>query len=132
MITMMNVKMLLNGEYSKEDVLDYFRGMYRYHLYYSKAKGLIRTHIREQISFRIKVMDKQCLNQGSCKLCGCMVTALQMANKMCDKPCYPVMQSKEQWKLFKHTGVFEDVKNRIIWRYKGNKLHYFKFKNVKP
>lgn len=45
-------------------------------------------------------MDKDCLKNGSCKLCGCKTTALQMANKPCNKPCYPPMLNCSQWKDF--------------------------------
>jgi len=57
----------------------------------------MRKHIREQIEFRIYIMDHECYEQGSCKLCGCPTTKLQMANKACDKPCYPEMYSKKEW-----------------------------------
>jgi len=124
MITKTVLRNLFDGEYSKEDIVDYFRGMYRYKLYYSKCKFLIRPHIIEQINFRIKVMDKECLNQGTCKLCGCMVTALQMANKMCEKPCYPPMLNKKDWKEFRRTGQLETKipLHTLIWKYRDNKL----------
>jgi hypothetical protein len=65
-----------------------------------KRHPLMRQHIWEQIKWRIKIMDKQCYRQGSCKLCGCETTALQMANKSCDKPCYPPMMSRKLWRKF--------------------------------
>lgn len=46
-------------------------------------------------------MDQQCYNQGSCTLCGCHTTALQCANKACDKPCYPMMMNKNLWNRFR-------------------------------
>lgn len=48
-------------------------------------------------------MQKSCYKNGSCDMCGCHTTALQMANKSCDKPCYPPMMSKKDWGLFKLT-----------------------------
>lgn len=82
------------------NIIAYITGNVRYQLYYSKYKFLIRTHIREQIDFRIKVMDKACYENGECVICGCQTTALQMSNKACDKPCYPRMLSKKRWKEF--------------------------------
>lgn len=76
-------------------------GWYRYHLYYSKFSFLIRKHIREQITWRIEVMDRECYTSGQCKKCGCATTALQMANRACKKPCYPDMMSKKKWKYYK-------------------------------
>lgn len=89
-------------EYSFFDVIDYFRGNLRYSCYYSKHfKWLIRTHIHEQIDYRIKVMDEKCYNDGQCKICGCATTNLQMANKACEGNCYLPMQSKKEWRFIK-------------------------------
>lgn len=84
------------------DIFAYLQGYWRYNLYYSKYfKFLIRTHILEQIQWRISEMDIECFESGSCKICGCDTTALQMANKQCGKPCYPKMMNKKEWKEFK-------------------------------
>lgn len=94
--------MIQRNEITFKNVLAYIQGNVRYQLFYSKhLKKLIRLHIFEQISYRIKVMDKECLAKGECKLCGCETTALQMADKACNKPCYPPMMSKEVWKAYK-------------------------------
>lgn len=80
----------------------WIHGNIRYWLYYhSWFRCLIPRHIMEQISFRISVMDKECYSGGSCKLCGCRTTALQMSNKSCDKPCYPSMMGYRDWERFK-------------------------------
>ena len=86
------------------DIFAYFQGYYRYHIYYSYPilrRMLIRQHILEQIQWRIAVMDQECFENGSCKICGCDTTALQMANKACGKPCYPKMMNKSDWAEFK-------------------------------
>lgn len=89
------------------DIFAYLQGYWRFHLYYSKQfKWLIRTHIREQITWRIYVMDVDCYINGSCKICGCDTTALQMADKQCGKPCYPKMMGKMEWEKYK-------IKNNI-------------------
>lgn len=80
------------------NIFYYLQGWLRYHLYYSRYfSWLIPLHIHQQIDARINSMDKECYMSGSCKLCGCATTALQMANKACDKPCYPAMIKKEKW-----------------------------------
>ena len=66
-------------------------------------------------------MDKKCYNDGTCKLCGCITTALQMCNKPCDKPCYPVMMNKRLWNNFKVCY------NYLILKYK---LEDDYFKNI--
>lgn len=86
-----------------KNIFYYIQGSLRYRFYYSKLKFLIPLHIREQIYYRIMVMDEDCYSQGQCKLCGCSTTALQMANKACDKPCYPKMMNKKNWKKYKVT-----------------------------
>lgn len=103
------------------NIIAYIQGHIRYKLYYSKwFKFLIRKHIREQIDFRIKYMDKVCYEKGSCKLCGCATTALQMADKQCDKPCYPPMLNKANWKQFSNeTQMLLSDRNYWKW-YQGN------------
>ena len=46
-------------------------------------------------------MDPECYEEGYCKMCGCNTTALQMADKPCNKPCYPKMMGKKDWENFK-------------------------------
>lgn len=117
---MKKINLILTGKLSlKNDVLQYMIGNYRYKLYYWIVNGisaridkgkysfnyiiglaLLRFHIYEQISWRIRVMDRECYTNGSCLMCGCSTTALQCANKSCDKPCYPEMMTKYHWKRF--------------------------------
>ena len=89
-------------EVTLANVLYYIQGTIRYHFFYHKyLKKLIRLHIFEQITYRILVMDPECYAEGYCKMCGCNTTALQMADKPCNKPCYPKMMSKKDWGNFK-------------------------------
>lgn len=103
-----------------KNIKAYIQGKLRYKLYYSKFAFLIPLHIREQIEVRINSMDKECYNTGQCKLCGCETTALQMANKACDKPCYPSMMSKRNWNLIKKGLAHPSEK--IWWKLQGNKF----------
>ena len=122
----------IKGEHSFSDIVDYFRGNLRYWIYYKPflKKLLIRTHIREQIELRLRMMDSECYSQGSCKICGCKTTALQMANKPCDKPCYPAIMNRKEWERFLDTeqvvpyhlsekplyaGVYTDKKRNQVW-----------------
>ena len=89
-------------ELTLDNVLYYVQGTIRYYFFYHKyLKKLIRLHIFEQIVYRISVMDPECYEEGYCKMCGCNTTALQMTNKPCNKPCYPKMMGKREWKNFK-------------------------------
>lgn len=88
-------------EINTENVYSYFLGWYRYQLYYRFGKKLIRNHILEQIEYRIKVMNEECFNSGSCVECGCSTTALQMCNKSCDGNCYGPMLPRREWQKFK-------------------------------
>ena len=116
-----------------ENILAYIQGNLRYKLFYSNFAFLIRLHIREQIEARIRSMDPECYNAGECKLCGCQTTALQMADKACDKPCYPKMMIKKQWNFFKDlskkgypvaiTGNNLSVaKEDFFWKLENNKF----------
>ena len=97
-------------EVTLANVLHYIQGTIRYHFFYHKyLKKLIRLHIFEQIVYRISVMDPECYEEGYCKMCGCNTTALQMANKQCNKPCYPKMMGKKDWKNFKKENKIDLV-----------------------
>lgn len=95
------------------NMIAYIQGNVRYQLYYSKYKWLIPGYILEQIDVRIKSMNEQCYHTGSCIMCGCRTTHLQMANKPCEGACYPVMMDKRKWKYMKKNNVI--VINNVLW-----------------
>lgn len=103
------IRLILTGERPLIDVWFYVQGNYRYKLYYSKYKWLLRKHIREQIDFRIQRMKPECFSEGSCQICGCETTKLQMAYKSCDGKCYPVLMGAGDWKHFKQFFVQKRV-----------------------
>lgn len=84
------------------DVFNYILAHYRYYLYYHKhLSNFLQPHIREQIDFRIAIMNPICYTKGSCIHCGCTVTQLQMANKSCEGREYPPMLTEESWLKFR-------------------------------
>lgn len=89
---------IIKGKRPLKDVWHFIVGHYRYNLYYSKLKFLIRKHIQEQIEFRINNMKKECYENGECIKCGCRTTALQMCSKSCDGNCYPPLMPKKVWR----------------------------------
>lgn len=104
-----------------KNVKAYIQGNFRYKLYYSKwFSWLIPNYIHEQIDVRIDSMNRECYLKGSCTMCGCKTTHLQMANKTCDGNCYPDMLSKKQWCYFKHRKLM--VFNKVLWKLKHNKF----------
>jgi len=115
---------IINGEKSPADIWHYLLGNYRYSLYYSSYKILLRQHIVEQIEFRVKNMDRECYDEGECKLCGCKTIALQMCNKACDKPCYPSMMNKKEWEMFKRGSIFVDKDYRWMIDAKNNLIKF--------
>lgn len=90
-------------ELTFKNIFYYIQGNIRYKLYYSDLfKWLIRKHIKEQIEYRIKVMNRECYYNGSCIKCGCQTTHLQMCNKACEGSCYPEMFDKVEWMIVKN------------------------------
>ena len=107
-----------------ENIIAYIQGNFRYRLYYSKYKYFIRLHIREQIDSRIASMRVECYNDGSCVMCGCKTTALQMATKSCEGDCYPRMLTRKEWKYFKQRKLM--VIDKVLWNFKHNKFNKLK------
>lgn len=92
------------GRITRANAWAFLQGTLRYKLYYSRLRILIPRHIRKQIAWRIKFMEPECLQRGSCIRCGCRTTALQMASKSCDKPCYPPIMCRKDWEWFMAGG----------------------------
>lgn len=128
-----SLKLILTGKRPIKDVWYYIQGNVRYTLWYWKSNynysskyiryiyliplhKLIPSYIREQIEYRIKWMNKECYNQGSCIKCGCQTTHLQMCNKACEGNCYPQMMTKSQWSRYNTFREISFDKNKcIVW-----------------
>jgi len=109
------------------NIKSYLVGKFRYACYDSRWSWLIRRHILEQIKWRIEVMDPLCYSEGSCRLCGCTTTALQMADKACDKPCYPAMMSEFKWEMFStRSYLVHDKETSRFWQIKNGRVKNFK------
>lgn len=114
MNTKQKILKVLKGEVPLIDVWYYIQGHYRFFFYYGGKystkypiiawlrKRVLRKHIKEQIAYRIKVMDEECYNNGSCKHCGCETTMLQMADKACEGNCYIHMAPRYKWRRIKN------------------------------
>lgn len=111
------LKLLLQSKHPLRDIRAFFVGNLRYNLYYSiNWKWLIRKHIKQQIDYRIKVMNPLCYTSGACIKCGCQTTHLQMANRTCDGMEYPPIVSRKQWILF-CVGDISISERDYLWRY---------------
>jgi len=97
-----------------KNIRAYIVGNVRYFLYY-KIPRLMRFYIKDQVEWRIEIMNSKCYENGSCVQCGCRTTHLQMANKSCDKPCYPPIMSFSKWKDF-IKGQKVEIKG-VGWEY---------------
>jgi len=100
-----------------KNIVDYIQGNIRYKLYYSRFYWMISSCVLHQIEVRINSMNKTCYSQGSCIMCGCKTTALQMSNKSCDNPCYPRMLTKKELESIKDGPLFVDS---VCWQLKNN------------
>ncbi len=89
-----------------KNIIAYLQGNIRYKLWYSKLRWIIPNHIQEQITMRIDYMKLDCYCNGVCTECGCITTALQMANKPCDGACYPEMMNSRDWHKFIMDGTY--------------------------
>ena len=114
------------GEIPKVDAWYFIQGHVRETLYYSRFKFFIRRYVKEQIEWRMIVVDKECWNTGQCKLCGCSQPALLMSDKTCHKPCYFPMLNRKEWRVFKEYGLY--IKGGKIYNY-DKSLQILKIEN---
>ena len=65
--------------------------------------NLLEPHIKEQVLERC-VLAKECLERGSCKICGCSTPELFYGDDPChnNPPCYEQMLNKEDWLKLKN------------------------------
>ena len=110
---------LINCQYSVSDIIDYFRGNIRYWLFYH-IPWLLSTTTTQQFLFRVRVMNKDCFNNGECVVCGCRTLNLQFSNKGCEGHCYPKMMSKSKWKEFIGGKPYYD--GNMIWKFDDNNM----------
>lgn len=67
---------------------------------------LIREHIYEQYTVRINSSEKECVDSGYCKECGCRTPIYFMTNTECLGNCYPKMLPKYAWNNLKQGGIY--------------------------
>lgn len=126
------MKRVTSGERPLIDVWYYLQGNYRYKLYYNDyLVFLLRGHIKEQIKFRINVMNAACYERGECIKCGCQTTMLQMCNKTCEGYCYPPMMTKKDWIRFKQGYQCCNWNDSYIWLYRDNGVETYKLADDK-
>lgn len=117
---------MMKAKINLKNIFAYIQGNIRYKIYYKYKflKFLVPKYIWEQIEIRINSMDKECYNNGACKICGCSTTALQFANKSCDKPCYPNMMSKGNFykNRYSKNKLYFDEQNNTLWKIENDKF----------
>lgn len=99
-------------------VFYYLQGNIRTFLYYTwggKLKFLLPLHICEQYEYRMNSIDRKCFMEGQCKICKCSVPELQMSDKPCEKPCYPLFMSKKTWEQAKKHGFILMKETGRLW-----------------
>ena len=109
--------MITKEQITFKNVKAFIQGYYRYYMYTWFKTKLLREHIVNQYETRLNSVDKKCLNDGQCKLCGCAVPQLLWADKACDKPCYPHMMNKSTWEYYKKNFFmpFHDEETDKFW-----------------
>lgn len=108
-------------EISPALAIDFLLGTYRYEVYYMNPWWL-RDFIVDQFEARVASMNPKCYSDGQCVMCGCQTTALQMAKKSCNAPCYPPLVGRKEWESFKENGGGEI--DGVKWKY-FSKSHTF-------
>lgn len=70
-------------------------------IFYDRIIGL-PDHITEQIAYRLKQCENDCVVTGKCMTgCGCPTTARVFATDSCNHDRFPDLMDAEQWEIFK-------------------------------
>ena len=72
-------------------------------------------HINEIVAWRKQQVEEkspECISSGQCVVCSCKTPELFYSDKPCssNSPCYPRMQSKEEWISFKNKNSIKNGK----------------------
>ena len=125
--------MIKREEITWKNVYAFFQGYLRWFIWVSPLlrKKLMRKHIREQITYRMNSINRECYQNGSCIHCGCEIPQLLMANKTCGGNCYPVMVDKKNWILRKEQPYVynKDELTGICWRLEKTTKRFIKKEN---
>ena len=111
--------MIKREEITLKNIYAFFQGYLRWFIWITPIfkRYLMRKHIREQITYRMNSINKECYQNGSCIHCGCEIPQLLMANKTCGGNCYPVMEKKHWEFRKKHPYSYnKDMSTGIFWR----------------
>jgi hypothetical protein len=93
-----------------KNIKKFITGWYRWFLFKLSRKKFLKgfeefdflpEHQQEQFKYRLSVIDSECAAAGACKICGCKIPQLQLADESCDGNCYPEMMSKIDWENYK-------------------------------
>ena len=98
--------MIRLSEINLKNVKAFWQGMCRY--YWDKwFPNSFPKHIREQVAYRKKEANEDCVKNGECLECGCKIPHLFYADKSCNGDCYPVMMKEFEWECHKAQIVCE-------------------------
>ena len=125
--------MIKREEITLKNIYAFFQGYLRWFIWITPIfkRYLMRKHIREQITYRMNSINKECYQNGSCIHCGCEIPQLLMANKTCGGNCYPVMACKKHWAFRKEQPYVynKDELTGIYWRLEKTTKRFIKKEN---
>ena len=81
-----------------KNIKNFLSGTYR--LYHFEAQP---AYIKEQIWYRLSVMNPACIEKKACIMCGCEFLGLSMIEDACKGNCYPKIMTLNIWDMFKST-----------------------------
>lgn len=84
-----------------ENIKKFFQGNF-YKLFRKVAP--IVDHREEQYKWRLSLIQEKsplCIEQGSCRICGCDVEGLALSDPPCEGNCFPEIMNEVQWSQYK-------------------------------
>ena len=97
-------KYFKENKLNQRNIKNFLQGTYR--LY---TLGTQPIHIREQLWYRLKLMNLECIKNKSCIMCGCEFIGLALVDKACKGNCYPDFMDVSIWEIFKQTSKITET-----------------------
>lgn len=93
----------MKNKITYKDILNFIEGNSRMFL-----SNLQPKHIKEQVSYRLLLCEKDCKKLGKCIKCGCSYPNRVYSSNSCNIERFPDIMNDREWEKFKHENNIDE------------------------